>query len=218
MSKVPRHDVSRERRLEQVYGAQSNNELRAIYDDWAQAYDQDLQALGYSYPPAIAGLVGRYVRERDAPILDAGAGTGIVGEVLAILGYTQLTGIDLSDGMLAVARAKGVYAELKNQTLGERLEFPDDAFAAVVSAGVLTSGHAPPACFDELIRVTRPAGHLIFTLSVPVYEAGGFRAKLEALSRQGVWRTREITPTWCALPRATAEAAVMARAYVFQLP
>ena len=209
--------VTREQRLEQVYGAKSNDELRAIYDDWAQAYDQDLQALGYSYPPAIAGLVGRYVRERDALILDAGAGTGIVGEVLAILGYTQLTGIDLSDGMLAVARAKRVYAELKNQVLGERLDFPDAAFAAVVSAGVLTSGHAPPSSFDELIRVTRPGGHLIFTLSVPVYEAGGFRAKLEALSRQGVWRTREITPTWCALPRAAAEATVMARAYVFQL-
>jgi predicted TPR repeat methyltransferase len=211
-------DVTREQRLEQVYGAKSNDELRAIYDDWAQAYDQDLQALGYSYPPAIAGLVGRYVRERDAPILDAGAGTGIVGEVLAILGYSRLTGIDLSDGMLAIARAKGVYAELKNQTLGERLDFPDDAFAAVVSAGVLTSGHAPPSSFDELIRVTRPGGHLIFTLSTPVYDAGGFRAKLEALSRQAVWRSREITPTWCALPRAAAEAAVMARAYVFQLP
>jgi predicted TPR repeat methyltransferase len=208
--------VTREQRLEQVYGAKSNDELRAIYDDWAQAYDQDLQALGYSYPPALAGLVGRYVRERDAPILDAGA--GIVGEVLAILGYTRLTGIDLSDGMLAVARAKGVYAELKNQILGERLDFPDDAFAAVVSAGVLTSGHAPPSCFDELIRVTRSGGHLIFTLSTPVYEGGGFRTKLEALSRQGVWRSRETTPTWCALPRAAEEAAVMARAYVFQLP
>ena len=209
--------VTREQRLEQVYGAKSNDELRAIYDDWAQAYDQDLQALGYSYPPAIAGLVGRYVRERDAPILDAGAGTGIVGEVLALLGYTDLTGIDLSDGMLAVARAKAVYVELKNQTLGERLDFADDAFAAAVSAGVLTTGHAPPSCLDELIRITRPGGHLIFTLSVPVYEEGGFRPKLEALSAVGRWRALETTPTWCALPRAPAEAAVMARAHVYEV-
>ena len=118
--------VTREQRLEQVYGAKSNAELRALYDEWAAQYDQDLQAFGYSYPPAIAGLVARYVREREAPILDAGAGTGIVGEVLAILGYSRFTGIDLSDGMLAVARAKGVYAELKNQTLGEPLDFADE--------------------------------------------------------------------------------------------
>jgi predicted TPR repeat methyltransferase len=209
-------ELGRERRLEQVYGARSNDELRALYDDWAERYDGDLLAFGYSYPPAIAGLVGRYVRQRDAPILDAGAGTGIVGEVLSILGYTSITGIDLSDGMLAVARAKGVYAEVRNQTLGEPLDFADDGFAAVVSAGVLTTGHAPPSCLDELIRITRPGGHLIFTLSMPVYEEGGFRPKLEALTGEGLWRPVETTPTWCALPRAPSEATVMARAYVFE--
>jgi predicted TPR repeat methyltransferase len=210
-------EVGRERRLEQVYGARSNAELRALYDDWAGRYDQDLQAFGYSYPPPIAGLVARYVSERDEPILDAGAGTGIVGEVLAILGYTRITGIDLSDGMLAVARAKGVYAELRNQTLGEPLDFADAAFAAVVSAGVLTTGHAPPSCFDELIRVTRPGGHLIFTLSMPAYEEGGFRPKLEALSVKGLWRSVEATPTWCSLPRAPSRASALARAYVFEV-
>ena len=210
-------ELTREQRLQQVYGAKSHDQLRAIYDDWAARYDQDLQVFGYSYPPVIAGLVARYVREPAAPILDAGAGTGIVGQVLAILGYTRLTGIDLSDGMLAVARGKGVYAELKNQTLGGRLDLADDAFAAVVSAGVLTTGHAPPACFDELIRVTRPGGHLIFTLSLPVYEQGGFRSKLEALAAQGRWRGIETTPTWCSLPRAPSHASVTARAYVFEV-
>jgi predicted TPR repeat methyltransferase len=209
--------VSREHRLEQAYAPKSNAELRALYDDWAERYDQDLQAFGYSYPPAIAGLVGRYVREREAPILDAGAGTGIVGEILAILGYTRLIAIDLSDGMLAIARAKGVYAALKNQTLGERLDFPDHAFAAVVSAGVLTTGHAPPSCFDELIRITRRGGYLIFTLSTPVYKEGGFRTKLEALRAQGLWRPIETTPPWYALPRARAHAGVTTRAYVFEV-
>ena len=209
--------VAREQRLEQAYAAKSNAELRALYDAWAAQYDQDLQAFGYSYPPAIAGLVGRYVRECEAPILDAGAGTGIVGEVLSILGYTRLTGIDLSEGMLAIARAKSVYAELKNQTLGERLDFADDSFAAVVSAGVLTTGHAPPSCLDELIRITRPGGHLIFTLSMPVYEAGGFRTKLDALSAAGRWRAIETTPPWCALPLAPSEDLVMARAHVFEV-
>lgn len=210
-------EVSRERRLEQVYAARSNDELRAIYDEWAAAYDSDLQAFGYSYPPAIAGLVARYVSEREAPILDAGAGTGIVGEVLAILGYTRLTGIDLSDAMLAVARAKGVYALLRNQTLGKRLDFADDTFAAVVSAGVLTTGHAPPSCFDELIRVTRPGGHLIFTLSMPAYEEAGFGPKLEALTEQRLWREVETTPRWRSLPRAPSRASVTSRAHVFEV-
>jgi predicted TPR repeat methyltransferase len=210
-------EVDRERRLEQVYGARSNADLRRVYDDWAGRYDEDLRAFGYSYPPPIAGLVARYVKERDAPILDAGAGTGLVGEVLSILGYTRLTGIDLSEGMLAAARAKDVYAELKNQVLGEHLDFEDDRFAAVVSAGVLTTGHAPPSCFDELIRITRPGGHLIFTLTLPVYEEGGFKPKLESLAAEGLWRTIETTPTWCALPRSRSESSLMARAHVFEV-
>jgi predicted TPR repeat methyltransferase len=210
-------EVTGERRLEQVHAAKNDAELRALYDNWAAQYDQDLQAFGYSYPPAIAGLVGRYVRERAAPILDAGAGTGIVGEVLSILGYTRLVGIDLSDGMLAVARAKGVYAELKNQTLGARLDFADDSFAAVVSAGVLTTGHAPPSCLDELLRITRPGGYLIFTLSLLAYETGGFRSKLDALSAADRWRVIETTPTWRALPLARSAAAVMACAHVYEV-
>jgi SAM-dependent methyltransferase len=119
--------------------------------------------------------------------------------------------------MLAVARAKGVYAELKNQTLGGPLDFADDAFAAVVSAGVMTTAHAPPSSFDELLRVTRPGGHVIFTLSTPAYEHGGFGTKLEALGKQGLWRAIEVTRTWCPLPRARSRASAPTRAYVFEV-
>jgi SAM-dependent methyltransferase len=175
--------INRERRLEQVYGARSNDELRALYDAWAGRYDQDLQAFGYSYPPPIAGLVGRYVLDRDAPILDAGAGTGSVGEVLAILSYTRITGIDFS---AACSRSHGPRA--CTPTLCAPLDFADDAFVAVVSAGVLTMRHAPPSGFDELIRVTPPGCHPIFTLNLPGSEVGGFK---------GRWRSVEIKPTWC---------------------
>ena len=210
-------DNTREERLDQVYGAKSNRELRAFYDQWAADYDRDLQAFGYSYPAPIAGLVARYVTERDAPILDAGVGTGIVGEVLNILGYQRLTGIDLSDGMLARAQSKGLYAELKRQVLGETLDFSDNHFAAVVSAGVLTTGHAPPSCLDELIRITRSGGHLIFSLSTPAYERSGFKAKLDALGADGRWREVEVTPAWCALPGAPADSTVTGRGYVFEV-
>jgi len=42
-------------------------------------------------------------------ILDAGAGTGMVGEVLTKLGYANLVAMDLSQGMLEVTRQKNVY-------------------------------------------------------------------------------------------------------------
>jgi SAM-dependent methyltransferase len=207
----------RDQRLRQVYEARSNQELRSLYDGWAADYDQDLAAFGYTYPALIAGLVARHVHELDRPILDVGAGTGILGAMLHALGYDSLIAIDLSDGMLAIARGKGVYRELRNRTLGEPLDFPDDAFGAVVSAGVLTVGHAPPGSLDELVRVTRPGGHVIFTLSAPVYEEGGFKEKLDALAAQGRWQATDATRPWQALPNAPAEHAHASRAYAFRV-
>ena len=45
-------------------------------------------------------------------MLDAGAGTGLLGEWLKIIGYGPVEGVDLSPGMLAVAARKGVYDRL----------------------------------------------------------------------------------------------------------
>jgi predicted TPR repeat methyltransferase len=207
----------RERRLAQVYGARGRQELEALYDAWAEDYDQDLRDFGYTYPALVAGLVARHVRDLTVPVLDAGVGTGIIGEMLYALGYEQLVGIDLSDGMLAVAQSKGVYAELSNQTLGEPLAFADGRFGAVVSAGVLTVGHAPPDSLDELVRLTRPGGLVVFTLTTPVYEEGGFKEKLAALVAAGRWRQRDLTRQWLALPKAPAEYAHTSRGYVYEV-
>ena len=90
-------------------------------------------------------------------MLDAGVGTGITGEVLTLLGYGDLIGIDVSRNMLEYARKKGVYRDLQEMELGAGSEdLPSDAFAAVVAIGVFAAGHAPPECLDELIRTTRP--------------------------------------------------------------
>ena len=52
---------------------------------------------------------------------------------------------------------------------------------------------------------------------MPVYEEGGFRTKLDALSAAGRWRAIETTPPWCALPLAPSEDSAMARAHVFEV-
>ena len=141
--------------LARVYGASDNEVLERAYDEWAGEYDGDVGALGYLNPAVVAGMVGRHLAADAGEILDAGAGTGIIGEVLAAVGYGPLVAIDLSEGMLEIARAKGAYAECRRMVLGERLDFADDRFAAVTASGVFTVGHAPSDAYDELARVTR---------------------------------------------------------------
>ena len=63
-------------------------------------------------------------RRGAAAILDAGVGTGAIGNMLSLLGYNNLSGLDMSEGMLAQARARGCYIDLRRGVLGETLDFP----------------------------------------------------------------------------------------------
>ena len=86
------------------YHANSVEEQQEAYDNWAVQYEADLCAMGYRILAMITAVFTRYVPVGTAPILDAGCGGGIQAEPLAMLGYGPIMGIDLSDGMLEVAR------------------------------------------------------------------------------------------------------------------
>ncbi len=200
-----------------VYGAKSNEELKQEYDAWAADYDRDVESVRYGLPALAAGLFGRYVAPDAGEILDAGCGTGLLGNPLHLLGYQALTGIDLSHEMLARAEARGVYKELHAMDLGARLDFADDRFAASTALGVLTPGHAPPTALDEMLRVTRPGGHLIFTVSRPAFEDGEFKAHMAAIDANGLCEERETTPSFRAIPGSKTEGDIEARFFVVRV-
>jgi len=206
-----------ERRVAEVFEAGDREELIRAYARWADRYDEDMLGLDLRGPEIVASLTARYVQDRASPMLDAGAGTGRVGELLAILGYSNLIALDLSNAMLARAKERGVYRALHQGVLGERLTFADGTFGAVVAAGVFTAGHAQPSSFDELLRVTRSGGSLIFTLSTSAYESGGFKDKLEALEREGRWRLIDATAPFRGLRGSAAYQGHTGRVLVFEV-
>jgi len=75
--------------------------------------------------------------------------------------------------------------------LGETLDYATDSFDAVISTGVFIKAHAPASAFDEIVRIVRPDGYIIFTLSEDSYENGGFKEKFDALERDGKWKLVE---------------------------
>lgn len=201
--------------LDRVYGARTAEELEAAYGDWAADYDRQTLALGYCLPFLIAAWVARYVPRGDRPILDAGCGTGLSGPCLRALGYSHIEGLDLSSPMLDVARSRNAYAALVEARLGEELSWPDGYFAAFFSAGVFTKGHAPADALGELVRVTRPGGHAIFTVRDSLVEDGGFQAEFDRLAGEGLWRNLETSPPFRAF--AIDEPEVLVRAYAFEV-
>lgn len=201
--------------LRKVYEACNNCDLTAAYDAWAEKYDEHVTAFGYKIPAVAAGLFGKYVPPETTPILDAGAGTGLMGEILDALGYCGQVGIDISQGMLEKAGERNVYEDLHRMVLGERLDFPADHFGACQSIGVFTAGHAPADAFDELLRVLRPAAHIIFSILEDVYVQKGYNGKFEALENDGKWRLVERTKPFQGMPLECPDQ--LNRVYVYQV-
>ena len=203
--------------LARVFGAPGTAALTAQYDQWAESYEADMSAVGYMNPAVAAGYVGRHVSDRDGRIMDAGAGTGVMGQILHAMGYRDLAGVDVSKGMLAQARARGVYGDLRNSILGEPLEYADESFAAVVCIGVFTVGHAQPTALDELVRITRRGGHLIMTIATRSWEEGGFRAKFAALDQAGRVTLTEVSEPYRPMPLSPLEGSLTTRMFAYQV-
>jgi SAM-dependent methyltransferase len=182
-----------------VYGAKAPEEVAAAYDAWAATYEADMAASGYRHPTIALALLARHLPVGAGSILDAGVGTGLMGQWLPLVGYPLVDGLDLSAGMLAVAAKKGVYRALHRLALGGPLPFADGAYAGIVSTGVFTTGHVGAEALPELIRICRPGGVIVLTVKLTVWEAG-FQAALAALQASARVRVLEETVPYVSMP------------------
>ena len=188
-------------RVQWVYSSTSNQELEERYDQWAAEYDNDLaEEFEWNAPQTAVNLFVKHV-PAGAKVLDAGAGTGLVGECLAPLGFQELYAMDLSLGMLEVAREKGMYKDFQQMTLGEPLGYDTGSFDAVICVGVFTTGHAPAHAFDELARITRPGGFIAFSLRLDLYEESGFKEYQVGMEESGKWKLAELSEPYFPLPK-----------------
>ena len=199
-------EKARTERIQQVYGAKDLEELKTKYEGWASDYDADLEALGFKSPMAAAEFLEKFVSDKGAVVLDAGAGTGMVGVELARRGFTRITALDMSPGMLETAREKGVYEDFVIGELGKALPFETGSFAGTTCVGVFTYGHATPEALDELIRVTKPGGSVVFSIRTDYYVDGGFDVKQTALEEAGKWRLLERSEPFLAMPNGEPDA------------
>ena len=202
-------------RVRWVYSSNSDQELEERYDQWAQEYDRDLDVeFGWISPRMASEFLAKHCSPSGL-VLDAGAGTGLVGEILAAKGFDNLVAMDLSQGMLDEAAKKGVYKEFHKMALGQNLEYGDDHFDAVIVVGVFTAGHAPASSLDELVRITKPGGHIAFTIRNETYEENGFRERQEGLAAQNKWKVAEVSDEYQPLPKGEPE--VVHRVWVYEV-
>ena len=165
-----------ERHIDKAYTARTPEETRAVYDAWSATYDAEIADLGYATPGRAAALLAAFLGDHDAPILDFGCGTGLSGAALAAVGVSVIDGMDISEGMLATARARGVYRALTLLDPAEPVPAERGAYRAIAAVGVIGAGAAPLATLDRLVDLLEPGGLLVFsfndhTLKDPACEA-----------------------------------------------
>ncbi len=140
--------------------------LRTMFDGLAPTWETRIG-------PHHFGAMDLALADLPAPrqVLDLGTGTGVVAIALAErYPEAEVVGIDLSPGMIEVARRK------LSPELGDRVRFevgdasalscPDDSFDLVVLSNMIPF-------YDELGRIVAPGGTLVLSFSrgdeTPIY-------------------------------------------------
>jgi predicted TPR repeat methyltransferase len=91
--------------------------IRAVFDGYADRFESHLASLNYATPLRIRNMLLSHPKIVAGvplgPVLDLGCGTGLVALAISDLAVGPITGVDLSRRMLDHAKAKRLYAELR---------------------------------------------------------------------------------------------------------
>jgi ubiquinone/menaquinone biosynthesis C-methylase UbiE len=135
------------------------NRVASGWEKWDQFFDQNMACLNHR-------LVADARSRSGQRILDLGSGTGYPALLAAqVVGPTgQVLGIDLADGMLAVARRKAEKLALTNVEFrtgdATQLPYESGSFDAVISRFCLMFLPDLPQALKEISRVLKAGGYL----------------------------------------------------------
>jgi predicted TPR repeat methyltransferase len=139
--------------------------IERTFDSFAASFDSKLTKLRYQAPALVAAMLSEsdVLETKSLDVLDAGCGTGLCGPLVAQYAR-RLTGVDLSERMIAQARARDVYDELVKGELTAYLSDSTSAFDVIVSADTLVYFGPLDAVVAASENALRPGGRLIFTV------------------------------------------------------
>jgi predicted TPR repeat methyltransferase len=132
-------------------------------------------------------------------MLDAGVGAGLIGEMMRLIGYDRIDGIDIPAGMLDKARAKDIYAGLHLADMTKPLDLPPDHYRGIISCGVFTTGHVGSEGLLPLITVCKPGGHIVTTVKTGGLWEDDIRPALDGLEAEGILRILDTTPPYSSM-------------------
>ncbi|MBV9970022.1 MAG: methyltransferase domain-containing protein [Xanthobacteraceae bacterium] len=147
--------------------AMSRAYVQTLFEQYAPRFDRALEALAYRGPQLLFDGVMQARRGATFPAaLDLGCGTGLAGAAFRPCA-AHLTGVDLSPGMIACCRAKGLYDRLEAEELAAFLEAERRAqrrYDLVVAADVFAYLYDLVPVVQAVADVLRGGGIVAFTV------------------------------------------------------
>ena len=156
------------------------------YKSRAKDYDEEMIKIGLQGPQSIIGkwlehyspesLQTQAASGRKHRILDAGCGTGLVGEYMSTvvpMDNVELYGGDITPEMLEEVKGKkgnAGYVDLQVINLKKELPYEEEFFDSVITCGVFVAGHCGPDCLPNIFRVLKKGGLLVTSSRKALYE------------------------------------------------
>ncbi|MCI0535074.1 MAG: methyltransferase domain-containing protein [Verrucomicrobiales bacterium] len=137
------------------------HQIEKVYDRYSRIYD-----LLFGWVFANGREVGQQLLELypGAQVLEVGVGTGLSLPRFSL--GVDISGIDLSQDMLSQAQKRLESWRMRNVKLlrmdAAKLNFPENSFDRVYAAYFISTVPDPIKVVQEMKRVCRPGGYLIF--------------------------------------------------------
>lgn len=131
------------------------------FDQVADNFDNTMLAAGDRVPGLVrAAIVANSSR---GPVLDLGCGTGLVAVAASDLALGPWIGVDASPRMLALARSRGLYADLVEKDVIEYLDTTSRSFGLITAADVFPTFGELTGVFTAIARRLASRGHFILS-------------------------------------------------------
>lgn len=158
------------RMISEQQGGDDDEQWRQQYDGMAEDYDNKLRMLvswlGVNYEREQERLVGALELEPGMNVLEVSVGTGrnLSDVARPLRGEGSIVGLDISRGMLAVARRRLEEMQVPVGLVegnGASLPFPSGEFDAVLHVGGLNTFSFRGRALAEMVRVAAPGAKVI---------------------------------------------------------
>jgi predicted TPR repeat methyltransferase len=173
--------------------------VEAIFDNYAQGFEESLVGkLQYRTPHTLLELyLENVAEEMQHSCLDLGCGTGLAG--VHFNPYcTTLTGIDISEEMLAVAREKQIYASLHKDDILGFLQADTTHYDLILAADVFTYMGDLQTLFRECASHASVGTYFLFSVEETASAAyvlkasgrfGHSQSYINAMAEKNNWHT-----------------------------